>query len=82
MEFLLLDTGMALAALLGYRAFVVLTRHRAQAVTLARGVTVRARADQTRGNEVRPNRHKDAAKPRVTYLDVAGVDPRRLVNLR
>jgi hypothetical protein len=82
MKFLLVDTGMALAALLGYRIFVLLARRRAEVVTLASGVTVRARANRTRRHEVRANGYKGTAKPRTTYLDLSGVDPRRLVNLR
>jgi hypothetical protein len=80
MQFLLVDTGIALAALLGYWAFAVLARQRAKLVTLASGVT--ARSDRTRRHEEQPNAHKGTAKPHKTYLDVSGVDPSRLVNLR
>ena len=82
MKFLLVDTGMALAALLGYWAFVLLARRRAEVVTFASGATERARANRTRRHEVRPNGYKGTAKPRTTYLDLSGVDPSRLVNLR
>jgi hypothetical protein len=82
MKFLLVDIGMALAASLVYWTFVVLARHRAEVVTLARGVTGDTRANRARGHGARTNRHIGTPKPRVTYLDISGVDPRRLVNLR
>jgi hypothetical protein len=82
MKFLLVDIGMALAASLVYSTFVVLARHRAEVVTLARGVTGGTGANRARSHEARTNRHIGTPKPRVTYLDISGVDPRRLVNLR
>lgn len=82
MKFLLVDIGMAFAASLGYWAFAVLALHRAEVVTLARGVTGGSRANRPRRRETRTNRHMGTPKPRVTYLDISGVDPLRLVNLR
>lgn len=82
MKFLLVDIGMALAASLGYWTFAVLALHRTEAVTLARRGAARTRGHRTRRHEGRTNRHMGTPKPRVTYLDISGVDPRRLVNLR
>jgi hypothetical protein len=82
MTFLLVDIGMALAASLGYWTVAVLARHRAEVVTLARAVKVRPHADRTHKHGARTNRHMGTPRPRVTYLDISGVDPRRLVNLR